>query len=292
MNYLKHLLVPHQTNNFRAKILHHSFLIVFVIGFLSLSCGVVIVKKSYPQVLGISYSINETQLLEETNKQRVMHGVEPLRLNPVLSQAASQKSHYMFEKNFWAHFAPDGTTPWSFIKSSGYEYLYAGENLAKGFTNSNDVVNAWMNSPTHRENLLSSKYKDIGFAIQEGSLTGENTVVVVQMFGTPLNSAENDNPVASVPFQQIAQEAPAVSVKSEQSAAPLDLVSKPLINAQVTTRSLSVIFLFFIITVLILDLIIIEKKKLPRILGHNIDHLIILILFLVFILLERTGGIL
>ncbi len=291
MNYLKHLLLPHQTNNFRAKILHHSFLIVFVIGFLSLSCGVILVKKSYPQVLGISYSINEAQLLEETNKQRVMRGVEPLRLSSALSQAASQKSNYMFEKNYWAHFAPDGTTPWSFIKSAGYEYLYAGENLAKGFTDSSEVADAWMNSPTHRENLLSSKYRDIGFSVQEGILNGENTVVVVQLLGTPLGSEQGNN--ISTPFQQVAQEAPAVAVKSEQeSTAPLDSVSKPFINAPTTTRSLSVIFLFFIITVLILDLVIVEKKKLPRILGHNLDHIIILTLFLVFIFLEKTGGVL
>ncbi len=297
MNYIKHLFAPHTTNNFRAKILHHSFLIVFIIGFLSLSCGVFVVKKSHPQVLGISYTISEAELLDATNKQRVLHGVEPLNLNQNLSNAARQKASFMFEKNFWAHFAPDGTTPWSFIKSSGYEYLFAGENLAKGFTNSSEVVDAWMNSPTHRENLLSTKYKDMGFAIQEGNLTGEDTVLVVQMFGTPLSAnSEVTNVPQSPPAQQIAQEevnAPAVAVKSEQqSAIPVENVSKPLIDAPTTTKSLSVIFLFFIIAILVLDLCIVEKKRLPRILGHNLDHIIILVLFLLLILLDKTGGIL
>ena len=68
----------------------------------------------------------------------------------------------MFSKNYWAHFAPDGSTsPWDFIHQSGYNYIFAGENLAKGFTDANSVVAAWMNSPSHRENILSNKYKDV-----------------------------------------------------------------------------------------------------------------------------------
>lgn len=277
--------------------MHHSFLLVFVVSFLSLACGVYVVKQSYPQVLGISYSISENELLDATNKMRIANGVAPLTLNSNLSNAARQKAAFMFEKNFWAHFAPDGTTPWSFIKSSNYEYLYAGENLAKGFTNSSDVVEAWMDSPTHRENLLSSKYKDIGFGVQEGNLTGEETVVVVQMFGTPLNATPEvaATPENLPPIQQVAQDnirEPEVAVKSEQESTGVRINTAPYVSAPIATKSLSVIFLFFIIAVLVLDLVIVEKKRLPRLLGHNLDHIILLVLFLVFILLEKTGGVL
>ncbi len=301
MNYFKHLFTPHHTNNYRAKILHHSFLLIFVVAFLSLACGVYVLKKTDPHVLGISYTINESDLLENTNRQRVLNGVAPLQLSPKLSDAARRKVSNMFEKNYWAHFAPDGTTPWSFIKATGYEYLFAGENLAKGFTNSSDVVNAWMDSPTHRENLLSPKYTEIGFAIQEGSLTGEDTVVVVQMFGAPLSAqAEQTIPLPEAPSVQIAQgsnEAPAFEspkdVKSEQQIVlPQGNKIAPVVSAPSATKSLSIVFLVFIITVLVLDLVVIERRKIPRIVGHNLDHVVILILFLVFILLERTGRIL
>lgn len=299
MNYFKHFFTPHHTNNYRAKILHHSFLFVFIAAFLSLSCGVYVVKQSRPEVLGISYTISEQDLLENTNKQRSLNGAAPLQLNSKLSDAARRKVSNMFEDNYWAHFSPDGTTPWSFIKAADYEYLFAGENLAKGFTSSSDVVNAWMNSPTHRENLLSSKYTEIGFAIQEGHLTGEDTVVVVQMFGKPLG-VQGEQVAASpeAPNSQIAQESNTIpvlesEVKSEQQVIlPEGNSYKPVISAQGATKSLSIVFLIFIITVLILDLVIVERRKIPRIVGHNLDHIIILILFLVFILLEKTGGIL
>ena len=65
----------------------------------------------------------------------------------------------MIAKNYWAHNAPDGASPWSFFKNVGYRYLYAGENLARDFGDSASVVNAWMNSPTHRDNLLSGRYR-------------------------------------------------------------------------------------------------------------------------------------
>lgn len=256
-------------------------------------------KQSRPEVLGISYTISEQDLLENTNKQRSLNGAAPLQLNSKLSDAARRKVSNMFEDNYWAHFSPDGTTPWSFIKAADYEYLFAGENLAKGFTSSSDVVNAWMNSPTHRENLLSSKYTEIGFAIQEGHLTGEDTVVVVQMFGKPLG-VQGEQVAASpeAPNSQIAQESNTIpvlesEVKSEQQVIlPEGNSYKPVISAQGATKSLSIVFLIFIITVLILDLVIVERRKIPRIVGHNLDHIIILILFLVFILLEKTGGIL
>lgn len=293
MNFFRHFFFPAHTNNYRAKVLSHSFLAVFVVAFIVLSGVVVIGRQTHPEVLGISYSISENDLLTETNNKRIEQGLSPLSLSPQLSDAARRKAAYMFEKNYWAHFAPDGTTPWSFVKASGYEYVFAGENLAKGFTNSHDVISAWMDSPSHRENLLSSKYKDIGFAIQEGNLTGEDTVLIVQMFGAPYVpssvSAEQE-PLS----QNVAGEAQIESSPSSQQVSPVrhNVPDSSLVNAPTATKSLSVVFLVFIITILILDLVIVEKKKIPRIVGHNLDHIIMLVLFLLFILLQKTGGVL
>ncbi|MGE5041842.1 MAG: CAP domain-containing protein [Candidatus Levyibacteriota bacterium] len=300
MNYLRHLFTPHHTNNHRAKILHNSSLLLFTLLFILLSCGSIYLRVSNPSVLGISFSITTDELLQDTNVAREENGLTDLKLNPELNAAAKAKADYMFSHNFWAHFAPDGTSPWYFIKNSGYEYLYAGENLAKGFTSSKDIVSAWMNSPSHRENLLSNKYKDIGFAVVEGNLLGEDTVLVVQMFGTPPAVAVESTPQVPVPPQKVAsQENPApesvpvpLVQKQVLKTASEQVVSHPVLNAQIVTKSATVAFLMFIIAVLILDIVIVEKNKIPRIVGHNLDHIILLLLFLTYVILTKSGGIL
>lgn len=300
MNYFRHLFTPHHTNNFRAKILHNSSLLFLTLLFICLTFTSIYLKSSHPSVLGISFSITQDELLLDTNIAREENGLPALSLNGKLSQAANEKAQYMISHNFWAHFAPDGTTPWYFIKNSGYDYLYAGENLAKGFTSSKDIVNAWMNSPSHRENLLSSKFKDIGFAVVEGSLLGEDTVLVVQMFGAPAAVAVSAPQEVPVPPQKVAaQENPvpiptSVPVVQKQvlKTASEQVVSHPVINVQSATKSATVAFLIFIIAILILDIVIVERNKIPRIVGHNLDHIILLLLFLIYVILTKTGGIL
>src|SRR3989344_2209100 len=169
--FLKHLLIPHESNNHRAKILHNSSIFVILVLVLFSSLFVYFLKNTRPDILGISYSISETELLALINNMRQENGLAPLVLNDKLSDAARRKAADMFQKNYWSHFSPDGaTSPWGFIRAAGYNYMYAGENLAKGFTDAGSIVNAWMNSSTHRENILSSRFKEVGFAISPGSL--------------------------------------------------------------------------------------------------------------------------
>jgi uncharacterized protein YkwD len=98
-------------------------------------------------------------------------------------QMPLQKGRDMIDKDYWAHVAPDGTQPWKFFSQFGYKYRFAGENLARDFSNANDAVNAWMNSPTHKDNILNPKYKEIGIGITEGDLAGSDTTIIVQFFG-------------------------------------------------------------------------------------------------------------
>ncbi len=301
MKYWRHLFTPHHSNNFRARVLHNSSLFIFSILFILLAFGFSYVKTTHPSVLGISYSITKNDLLDDTNKARLENGESELKLNEKLNTAAQQKADYMFLHNFWAHFAPDGTTPWSFIKNSGYDYVYAGENLAKGFTSSSDIVKAWMNSPSHRENMLSSKYKDVGFAVVEGNLLGEDTILVVQIFGaettTPAETSQQGQKTASqqeaVPAEAQEQQSSLESAKKEVlKVQSQDMVVSSKINSSAASKSVVVAFLLFIITILVLDILIVEKKKIPRIVGHNLDHIILLVLFLMYVILTKAGGIL
>jgi hypothetical protein len=231
-----------------------------------------------------------------------------------LSDAARRKASDMLEKNYWAHFAPDGSTsPWGFIRQAGYNYQFAGENLAKGFTDSSSVVTAWMNSETHRANILSEKYKEIGFAIVPGTLQGEETVLIVQMFGTALGQstasvpqstaetevkahAENITPTA-VPViiakaENSPTPAPSQTTVMTQIASENTSESKPAINASASARAASTLGLTLLVFGFVMDLVIVERKRIPRIVGHNLDHIMLIITFVIFLIVMKGGVVL
>lgn len=129
--------------------------------------------------------INVADLHSLANQEREKVGLALLSLSNQLSEAAQNKANHMIANDYWDHYAPDGTTPWSFIEDSGYDYKTAGENLAEGFSYSSDVVAGWMNSPTHKANVLKDSYVDVGYAVLNGTILGEKTTLVVAMYGTP-----------------------------------------------------------------------------------------------------------
>ena len=115
----------------------------------------------------LSYATNTTDfgLLDATNKQRVENGLKPLKYNVTLDKAAQDKAADMAGKNYWAHNTPDGKEPWIFFDNAGYKYYKAAENLAYGFADSNTTVIGWMNSPSHRANVLDPDLVEVGFGI-------------------------------------------------------------------------------------------------------------------------------
>lgn len=313
IKFLKHLLLPKETNNYRAKLLHNKILLIFTLFFFSAGLLMSFVKTNYPSVLGTYSNISQDALLNATNQKRQEAGLPPLSLNSNLSQAAEGKASDMFAKDYWAHVAPDGTNPWAFIKGAGYNYIYAGENLARGFTTPTDVVNAWMASPSHRENMLSSKYNDVGFAVETGKLSGEDTVLVVEMLGSTSFATKNVTPQELAKPVQVAvatQSPISENVNSTISAKPetlalqkvntnqklastlINQTNKPLVNgASLSVFSARIVISLFLF-VLILDMIIIERKKILRFVGHNLDHVIFLSLLLLIILILARGAIL
>lgn len=138
-------------------------------------------------VLSYATEMSIDQLLESTNKQRIANGVAPLKLNTKLNSAAQSKVNDMVARNYWAHNTPDGQEPWVFFDAVGYKYFKAGENLAYGFSTSDATVIGWMNSPSHRENLLDSAFTEVGFGFKNGESynnSGPETVVAAE-YGRP-----------------------------------------------------------------------------------------------------------
>lgn len=127
-------------------------------------------------------------LLAGTNNERRKAGLSQLKINEKLSQAAFLKAQDMFEKQYWAHTAPGGTTPWQWFGKAGYNYSFAGENLAKNFRTADAALTAWMASSEHKENILSKHYSDVGFAVVDGILDGKNATIIVALYGAPASS--------------------------------------------------------------------------------------------------------
>ncbi len=136
---------------------------------------------SSPQAAAVVSAI----LIDLANSDRASNDLPILKMNPTLVEAAQAKANDMAAKRYFAHTSPDGVDPWHWFKKAGYSFDYAGENLAIDFVDSADVERAWMNSPTHRENILNSHYTEVGIATAEGIYEGHPTIFVVQEFGAP-----------------------------------------------------------------------------------------------------------
>jgi len=133
--------------------------------------------------------ITSNNVYELLNTERIENNLQPLRLNDKLTTAAYLKAYDMLSKQYWAHYGPDGESPWEYILSSGYDYRYSGENLAYGFDDVFDLHYAWMNSEMHKQNILNGSYRDVGIATIEGIFEGKDTVLVVELFGVEQSSA-------------------------------------------------------------------------------------------------------
>lgn len=152
----------------------------------------------YPQVAGIAgYDI-----VTLTNEERAERNLTPLVADPLLTKAAQLKADDMAAGEYYAHVGPDGKGPTDWLKQVGYRYLNAGENLVIDRTSAAQAVSAWMGSPAHRENILRPQFTQIGVGIAEGRYKGDDTIFVVQVFGTPAATApvvRAPKPVAAAP---------------------------------------------------------------------------------------------
>lgn len=161
-------------------------------------------QKPGGSVLAFATNMTDTGLLEATNKEREANGLKPLQFSATLDKAAQAKAEDMAKRDYWSHNTPDGQEPWTFFDQAGYKYFKAAENLAYGFENSSSAVIGWMNSPSHRANLLDSDLEEVGFGIvnvENYQNKGPETIVVA-MYGlpTPAIAGANGNSQAISPI--------------------------------------------------------------------------------------------
>lgn len=181
------MFIPHAANQYRPHLIRRYGLIVLLVLVAGIQAGYNV--SATGSVLGIKTPITTPELLADTNKERGNSGLRPLKMNARLTEAAQLKARDMVRQQYWAHVAPDGTTPWLWLAKAGYSYASAGENLAKNFTSSEATVTAWMASPEHRDNILSTQYDEVGFAVIDGVLNDKPTTLIVALYGQPTDAA-------------------------------------------------------------------------------------------------------
>lgn len=138
--------------------------------------------------------LSSSGIISYTNIQREAQGLVALHESAELRKAAEAKIDDMFAQQYFEHESPDGKSPADVISVTGYTYLVVGENLALGnFTNDEVLVQAWMDSPGHRANILNSKYLEIGTAAKKGLFEGKEVWLAVQEFGAPLSTCPTYN---------------------------------------------------------------------------------------------------
>ena len=307
-----HLFVPRASNNHKAKILHSSSLIVIASFFVVFQGLLNSLPFLRPNILGFAAQISPDEVIRLTNQKRAEAGLSVLTFNQTLASAAYTKGRDMIDRDYWAHVAPDGTQPWKFFTQFGYRYRYAGENLARDFSSAGAAVEAWMNSPTHRDNILNSKYKEIGIGVTEGDLAGVDTTIIVQFFGATY--ADNVSaPVAEVKPQEtkkpISTSEPIEAVV-EPTVLPTTLpvvtnipqvqaeITSPQPNQQVlispfnTTRFASIAVVGLLLFVFVLDAFLASRRRIVRMAGRSFAHVAFLGMILAVILILKSGKIL
>lgn len=198
------------------------------IPFLVLLFSVMIISAIRPfnnaingRTMAYATEMSRENLLASTNNRRASNGISNLTLNSSLSQAAQNKATDMRNRDYWSHNTPDGQEPWIFIDEVGYAYTKAGENLAFGFPTSDATVTGWMNSPSHRANMLDSTFTEVGFGFinSENFVSSGNQTIVVAMYAKPYTKPTATAPTLEleVQFEELSETSPDINNPQEQS---------------------------------------------------------------------------
>lgn len=294
-NTVSHLFHPSARNQHRSKLIHTESLLYFsliLIAAFSLMRAIRFFPGLESSILGYASNITAEEVLQQTNEQRATEGLAPLEINENLSSAALSKGQDMFQDQYWSHTAPDGTEPWNFIQNVGYKYKTAGENLARDFMSTSDMMQAWMASPTHKANIINPQFEEIGIAVIDGQLQGFETTLVVQMFGAP------DTRVAAAKPTQLLAEAEEVALVGNQpqvlagtTLSPLSLRNSVLFTPLQITKAFFLAVIILIVITLLYDSFIAGNRKAVRIVSKNLGHLMVLGAVTFIVAFFRSGAV-
>jgi len=198
MKKLINLFIPNSKNNYHPYLIRKSSLAIYLLLIIIFNLGFSIWGTNTVQA-----QVSSSVLYELHNQERLKSGLTQLSINSDLVESATKKAEVMLELDCWSHYCPSDTTPWVYFDQSGYKYIFAGENLAEGFDNNENVISAWLNSPTHRDNMLKPEFSEIGIGFAYGDFQGKrnNTIIVVHFGSRTVQPEElpvtNDNNIGN-----------------------------------------------------------------------------------------------
>lgn len=237
-DFLKNHFIPHEKNDFKPDFLEKAsmgvMLVLVLLSFAIANIQALVWIDSDWMVSTILPAV----IVDLTNEERGGDSLSRLSRSDVLDAAAKLKAQDMAKNGYFAHYSPTGVSPWFWFDEVSYNFIHAGENLAVHFTDSGDVVDAWMNSPTHRANIMNGNFTEIGVGTAKGTYEGEPTVFVVQLFGTPSAVVAAPPVVAKAPETLVP--APKTDVLGETSNTPPEKVvpgTQPIEVAEVPASS-------------------------------------------------------
>ena len=305
-HHLKHLFIPHEHNDYKPHFFREvsvAILIGISLTLFSLSAGSAYIARATDFGKGVIASV----LIDLANHSRISENLTILKHSLLLNDAALLKAEDMIKGDYFSHDSPTGITPWHWFDRAGYSFVHAGENLAVDYFDSESVDKAWLNSPTHRANILNYKYKDIGIAVMPGSYKGHDTIYVVQMFGSPLSGVKEEmietpkialkqkeeDPKPILKVEEINPEVKGDSINiasstfknviiTEEYKTESDFLDKALFYGP-KYINMAFVLLFSIIFIATLLLIFIEiKKQHPKHIAYAVLLLIILLILMYF----------
>lgn len=284
---IHHHFLPHHHDGFhhRAHAISLGALFVYLQLLIFFGSAIYFLKLTSPHILGTA-TFSASEIISLTNQKRAENHLPVLTTNPFLTKAAFAKAENMFGENYWAHYSPSGKSPWFFITSTGYKYIYAGENLARDFSQASPLVDAWMNSSTHKANILDKNFKEIGVAVVSGKLTGREGVLVVQMFGSTNRSIFGESSKSEVPL-------PLPSPPVVALAPPPNLQATVLASNQFyIAKSVSLGLISFIFILFLAEVVVLVLRRREHLTSGVLAHVIILGFLLLAVWYSVSGAIL
>lgn len=218
---LRDYFIPSEYNDYKPWVITPQALAVFCVVIWGL-------RFLLPSVVTYAANtIDAVDLMAKINLERTQRFLPALTTNSKLITAASAKAQDMITRSYFAHVDPDGNYVWPRVTAAGYSpYTSLGENLAMDFTSAGDVINAWMNSPTHRANIVNEKFEDQGLASVAGFYdNSRETIAVTSLFGT-LQKTIKSAPTSPTPASEPAPTTPA---PQPTSPTPKPVVIPPIV---------------------------------------------------------------
>ncbi len=200
---IKKYFIPHEGNEYKPHILRIEAVVFILSGILIVETLFLVQSFVIFKQTGFFAKILPDVLVDQTNDNREEESIVSLRVNPLLEEAARLKAEDMANGGYFAHTSPTGKNPWYWLGQVDYTFTSAGENLAVNFVDSEDVTEAWMDSPGHRANILNGNFTEIGIATARGTYKGKQTVFVVQFFGRPAAAKAAVADVETAPVEEV-----------------------------------------------------------------------------------------